>query len=1220
MKSARVVTFADPVCTDLLSKEPVVDRESQISTINHRHNKVVFSTSVYSHSEGYGDRHVLLDTCAGESVFKNKNLFYEIIPSSRPMIVSGVNPQASPLIITEYGNTDFGMVYYDPNCIANILSFGNIVNDSKSVVYNSSNDCYIVQVTNGGVCYEFSRDNSSNIYSCDLDTMVRAPKIALVITVNDKKKKYTVRQVKQAALAREYQRKLGYASPGQLIKMIGQGKLVKSDITAQDVIRSLDIWGQDLGSLKGKTTSHKAQLEEELPTTIVKQFEHQTMYLDLMFVNGLPFLIAVINPLEYVMVNKLAKRDEYSLWTSIESNINHITKYGFKIRMIRVDGEGAINTSWFENRISSKGVILDVTGAGEAVAVVERKIRLVKERVRAVINTLPFILTEKLEGWLIRYAVNRIVLVPTRNSVDYTSPREKLYGRKVNVDKELKHGFGDYVQVHTDSINNSTKPRTHGAIALMSAGNLEGSWYYMLLSNQQIVKRTKATVLPMSDEVIAHLNFLSSTRKVSKTSNVKQPVFEQNKILIEDGDQEEEFDIIHDGLPDMIAPYDIPDEDEHNAYEIEREFEIAGEPNDDINNNAAIEVVEQILEELDDGVNDLAEYDDIPVDNQALLDDIFGIDNEEDIEEQDNIEPPIVMQEQEPALRRSARNHQIGKWTKKLVGLSIPGYIDMSVRTCVLNMSVSEGIKTLGDIAVDSIRKEIQQMCDKKVWEGVLCGSLTHNERKKIISSSMFLKDKYTADGKFDKLKSRLVAGGHLQDRDIYDNGSSPTVSTTSVFIIAAIAAKENRALATIDFPGAFLNSDMPDKGTHVVLMRLTKYLTNILISIDPSYKKFVNDNGTCVVKLKKALYGCVESAKLWYDKISHDLHNLGYKINNNDICVFNRIESNGTQTTLVIHVDDMMISSCDDKHIDKIIKEIENLYPGLTKNRGKVFNYIGMTFDYNDKGRVKITMDGFIKDLLEDCKDILGVCPTPGKPNLFQVGDPSTNPFLTNHQREYFHSITAKLLYLSKRVRPDILTAVAFLTKRVLCPQQDDMDKLERTIQYVRGTRTFALTLEADDPVQVTSYIDASYGVHPDMKSHTGAFITLGRGAVYAKSSTQKLNTKSSTEAELVGMSDCGNQVLWTRNFLEEQQYTMGPATIFQDNMSTIQLIKNGRSTSERTRHVDIRYFFLTDRIKTGDIQVLYKPTKDMIADVLTKPLQGEPFRRLRNLLLNTA
>ena len=464
--------------------------------------------------------------------------------------------------------------------------------------------------------------------------------------MNDKKKKYTARQVKQAELAREYQRKLGYASPGQLIKMIGQGQLVNGKITAQDVVRALDIFGPDLGSLKGKTTSHKAQLEEELPL-INQQFEDQTMYLDLMFVNGLPFLIAVINPLEYVMVNKLSKRDNWTLWVSLESNIHHITKYGFKIKMVRVDGEGAISTTWFENKISQLGTILDTTGAGEAVAVVERKIRQVKERVRAVVNTLPFSLTEKLEGWLVRWAVNRINLVPTRNSVAYVSPREKLYGRKIDVSKELKHGFGDYVQVHADVIDKSTKPRTQGAIPLMSSGNLEGSWFYMLLSNEQIVKRTKATALPMTDEVIAYLNSLSAKRKVSKLTNIKQPVFEQNNRILLDGEDDDYIDDSNLKLPPMIEPYILHDNDEHVAYEIEREFD---EPeNDEDANPGFIEndyAVDEILNNLDPNNDDFAAYDDIPVDNQDLLDDIFGVDSdsEEDVDiENHRKDPPLEM-------------------------------------------------------------------------------------------------------------------------------------------------------------------------------------------------------------------------------------------------------------------------------------------------------------------------------------------------------------------------------------------------------------------------------------------------------------------------------------------------------------------------------------------------------------------------------------------------
>ena len=152
-------------------------------------------------------------------------------------------------------------------------------------------------------------------------------------------------------------------------------------------------------------------------------------------------------------------------------------------------------------------------------------------------------------------------------------------------------------------------------------------------------------------------------------------------------------------------------------------------------------------------------------------------------------------------------------------------------------------------------------------------------------------------------------------------------------------------------------------------------------------------------------------------------------------MCVLNRTENNKLQTTLIIHVDDMMISCCSDRYVDMVIDEIEIQYPGLTKHRGKVLNYVGMTFNFETAGQVKITMEGLIKELLEDCKEISGVAPTPAKPDLFTVKPDTSNPLLLTSAREFFDSITAKLLYLSKRARPDILTPVAFLTKRVTKP-----------------------------------------------------------------------------------------------------------------------------------------------------------------------------------------
>ena len=117
-----------------------------------------------------------------------------------------------------------------------------------------------------------------------------------------------------------------------------------------------------------------------------------------------------------------------------------------KTTMLRVDGESAIDTDWFISKINAVCIVLDTTGAGEAVIVVERKIRQIKENFRGIGNTLSYKLTKTLAIWLLKYVVSRIVLVSTKNSMEYVCPRQKLWGRRINVYEELKHGYGDYIQ------------------------------------------------------------------------------------------------------------------------------------------------------------------------------------------------------------------------------------------------------------------------------------------------------------------------------------------------------------------------------------------------------------------------------------------------------------------------------------------------------------------------------------------------------------------------------------------------------------------------------------------------------------------------------------------------------------------------------------------------------------------------------------------------------
>ena len=129
---------------------------------------------------------------------------------------------------------------------------------------------------------------------------------------------------------------------------------------------------------------------------------------------------------------------------------------------------------------------------------------------------------------------------------------------------------------------------------------------------------------------------------------------------------------------------------------------------------------------------------------------------------------------------------------------------------------------------------------------------------------------------------------------------------------------------------------------------------------------------------------------------------------------------------------------------------------------------------------------------------------------------------------------------------------------------------------------------------------------------------MTLGKGPIYVQSRKHKIVTKSSTESELVTATDATATIAWVRDWLIGQGYDMGPAIMFQDNKSAMILSERGKGTSQRTRHINVRYFFIKDRIENKELKLRYCETLKMLADILTKPLQGSLFRELRDAILN--
>jgi hypothetical protein len=169
---------------------------------------------------------------------------------------------------------------------------------------------------------------------------------------------------------------------------------------------------------------------------------------------------------------------------------------------------------------------------------------------------------------------------------------------------------------------------------------------------------------------------------------------------------------------------------------------------------------------------------------------------------------------------------------------------------------------------------------------------------------------------------------------------------------------------------------------------------------------------------------------------------------------------------------------------------------------------------------------------------------------------------------------------------------------------------------QFARATKDDYLTLSATSLHTVRWWVDAAHAVHPDMKSHTGGAMSLGLGVIHGTAKGQKLNTKSSTEAELVGTDDVMPQVLWTLCFLEAQGYKIDDNVLHQDNYILLETIGRG-SSGKQTRHINVRYFFIADRVKSGEVRIEHCPAGIMFADYFTKALQGAIFWKLRDMIM---
>lgn len=318
----------------------------------------------------------------------------------------------------------------------------------------------------------------------------------------------------------------------------------------------------------------------------------------------------------------------------------------------------------------------------------------------------------------------------------------------------------------------------------------------------------------------------------------------------------------------------------------------------------------------------------------------------------------------------------------------------------------------------------------------------------------------------------------------------------------------------------------------------------------------------------------------------------------------------------LLIYVDDIIITSTSNEMIDGIYQKINQNFE--IRDLGRVKHYLGLEVIQDKNGVYSINQEKYIKEIVAE----FGLCDAKGskipmEPN-YQKTVEEGSELISN---EKYQKLLGSLLFISINTRPDISASVCILAQKTNHPTQRDWNELKRILRYLKETSHLKLSLSSNDTKdsKLSCYVDASYAEdRTDRKSMTGYIFKLNGGTISWCSKKQQCVTLSSTEAELVAMAEACKEAIWISKLLKDINQTKNQETIiYEDNTSCLKMLTNEK-ISNRTKHIDIRYFYLRELAEKKQYEFQHCSTDKMIADALTKPLNAtklNEFKKLMNL-----
>ena len=543
------------------------------------------------------------------------------------------------------------------------------------------------------------------------------------------------------------------------------------------------------------------------------------------------------------------------------------------------------------------------------------------------------------------------------------------------------------------------------------------------------------------------------------------------------------------------------------------------------------------------------------------------------------------------------------------VGLaqSQPNNIDspLSFNLFAYRISMKQALTDPDPVRVSSANKamhdELKQLIDMGTLLPVPLNKIPFHLRTKIIPSFIFFKEKFKANGDHDKWKGRLVAGGNHVDTSLSGDISAHVVNPATVLTMLSVAASRNDDIITADVKSAFLIPDLSSELHELTYIRIDKKLADIIITIKPEWSQLRNVDGTCTMRLKKALYGLPVSANKWMTHLNATLDKLKFQVTDADKCCFTR-GSGQHQLILCSHVDDLLVIgklAALELFKTQISKEYD-----INIESGYKHSYIGLDIRKNkNTGVICVGQSGYKKEVINRFKDLIDRERSDGKVPCGEDILSETNEEEESVDRTEYLSIVMSIMYLARFTRPDLSFACGMLSTHCSNPRFSHRRQAIKLLKYIAISNEYYIMYKPA-PIVPEIYADASHAIHHDGKGHGCLIVKLGTGMVYTiRSFKLKMVTLSSTESEWIVLCEATTIAEWLKSLLQSFDILVRPIVTRQDNTSAIWLAEHGASFA-RTKHLLVKKNKAKEGILNGTIDVRYTPTEFMVADLGTKPL----------------